>query len=118
MADGSSADSDEMVEQMQLSVSLISLFYQKYNIEYFVPVYKDTRAEKIRKLNNLGFRMGLRIGDRFLGVQPKCIPGELYYMPYLLFNKALEHEKNLVTEFIREKHELADTYIKGRLHNA
>jgi hypothetical protein len=61
--------------------------------------------------------MGLRIGNRFLGVQPKCVPGELYYMPYLLFNKALEHEKHLVTKFIKEKSQSADQYIKGCLKN-
>ena len=117
MADGSSADSDEMVEQMSLSVSLIAMFYEEYKINYFVPVYKQTREEKIKKLKELRFRMGLQIGNRFLGVQPKCIPGELYYMPYLCFNKAMEHEKPLVTKFIKEKKEFADTYIKGHLHN-
>ena len=115
MADGSSADSDEMVEQMALSVSLIAMFYEEYKINYFVPVYKQTREEKIKILKELNFRMGLQIGDRFLGVQPKCIPGELYYMPYLLFNKAMEHEKPLVTKFIKDKYELAEQYIQEHL---
>jgi len=117
MADGSSADSDEMVEQMSLSVSLIAMLYEEYKINYFVPVYKQTREEKIMELKKLRFRMGFQIGNRFLGVQPKCIPGELYYMPYLCFNKAMEHEKPLVTKFIKEKKEFADTYIKGHLQN-
>jgi predicted subunit of tRNA(5-methylaminomethyl-2-thiouridylate) methyltransferase len=117
MADGSSADSDEMVEQMSLSVALIALFYEKYKINYFVPVYQETRQEKIKKLKQLGLRMGLQIGNRFLGVQPKCIPGELYYLPYLCFNKAMEHEKQLVAKFIKEKNEFAEEYIKGQLKN-
>ena len=117
MADGSSADSDEMVEQMALSVSLIAMFYEKYQINYFVPVYKQTRKEKIKVLKELNFRMGLQIGDRFLGVQPKCVPGELYYMPYLIFNKAMDHEKLCVAKFIKDKHELAEQYIKERLLN-
>ena len=117
MADGSSSDSDEMVEQMSLSVALIGLFYEKYKINYFVPVYQQTREEKIKKLKELKFRMGFRIGNRFLGVQPKCIPGELYYLPYLCFNKAMEHEKQLVAKFIKEKNEFADAYIKGCLKN-
>jgi hypothetical protein len=112
MADGSSQDSDEMVEQMAISVSLISLFYERYGIKFLVPVYKQTREEKITKLEELKFKMGIRIKDRFLGIQPRCIPGELYYLPYLLFNKALEHEKPLVTQYIKKKQEIADRYIE------
>jgi predicted subunit of tRNA(5-methylaminomethyl-2-thiouridylate) methyltransferase len=115
MADGSSQDSDEMVEQMALSISLITLFYQKYGIRFYVPVYKQTRAEKIKKLTDLKFKMGIRIKDRFLGIQPRCIPGELYYLPYLLFNKALDHEKPLVTQYIKRKQEIADRYIEEHL---
>ena len=117
MADGSSADSDEMVEQMALSVSLIKMWYTKYAIDYFVPVYTQSREEKITRLKAMGMRMGLQIGNRFLGVQPKCIPGELYYMPYLIFNKSMDHEKSLVTKFIEEKQSLADRYIASHLKN-
>jgi predicted subunit of tRNA(5-methylaminomethyl-2-thiouridylate) methyltransferase len=112
MADGSSQDSDEMVEQMAISVTLIDSFYEKYGIKFFVPVYKQTREEKIKKLLALKFKMGLRINDRFLGIQPRCIPGELYYLPYLLFNKALNHEKPLVIQYFKKKQEIADRYIK------
>jgi tRNA U34 2-thiouridine synthase MnmA/TrmU len=117
MADGSSADSDEMVEQMALSISLIGKFYEKYDENYFVPVYKQSRKEKIRELKTIGLRLGLQIGDRFLGVQPKCIPGELYYLPYLLFNKAMDHKESLVSNFIEEKIEFAQQYIKKYLKN-
>ena len=44
-------------------------------------------AEMIAALKRMGFRQGLRIRDRFLGIQPKCRPGELYYMPFLLFDQ-------------------------------
>lgn len=117
MADGSSEDSDEMVEQTALSISLIAMLYEAYKISYFVPVYKRTRKEKIKTLKAMNFRMGLQIGDRFLGIQPKCIPGELYYMPYLLFNKAMKHEKPSVAKFIKDKHGLAEQYIKEHLKN-
>ena len=117
MADGSSKDSEEMVEQMALSVSLVYKFYEKYGINYYVPVYKTSREEKIKILKNMNFRMGLRVGDRFLGVQPKCIPGELYYLPYLLFNKAMSHKEDLVSKFIERKIVLADRYITGRFKN-
>lgn len=115
MADGSSADTSEMVEQMPLSVSLIMMFYAKYGIDYLVPVYNQTRQEKIKRLKELKFHMGIPVKDRFLGIQPRCIPGELYYLPYLLFNKALEHEKPLVTRFIQKKQKIAELYIKEQL---
>jgi len=102
MADGSSQDTSEMVEQMPVSIALIMTFYETYNIEYTVPVYEQTRQEKIRILKDLKFRMGIPLKDRFIGIQPKCVPGELYYMPYLLFNKALDHEKPLVISFPEE----------------
>lgn len=117
MSDGSSMDTDEMVEQMPISVSLIMTFYEKYNIDFSVPVYRQTRQEKIKKLKELKFNMGIPIKDRFLGIQPRCIPGELYYMPYLLFNKALEHERPQVAQFIRKKQEIADGLIKERFKN-
>lgn len=112
MSDGSSQDTSEMVEQMLISVSLIMMFYERYNIDFFVPVYKQTREEKIKKLKELKFNMGIPIKDRFIGIQPRCIPGELYYMPYLLFNKALDHEKPLVVQFIKKKQEMAERYIE------
>jgi hypothetical protein len=117
MSDGSSQDSDEMVEQMPISVSLISLLYEKYGIKFFVPVYKQTRQEKIKKLKELKFNLGIPIKDRFLGIQPRCIPGELYYLPYLLFNKALEHEKTIVTQFIKKKQEIAERHIEEYFKN-
>lgn len=112
MSDGSSQDTSEMVEQMPISVSLIMMFYEKYGIDFFVPVYKQTREEKIKKLKELKFNMGIPIKDRFIGIQPRCIPGELYYMPYLLFNKALDHEKPLVAQFIKKKCQIAERYIE------
>ncbi|MFC1576254.1 hypothetical protein ACFL3J_01135, partial [Candidatus Omnitrophota bacterium] len=115
MSDGSSHDTEEMVEQAPLSISLIMGFYEKYNIDYSVPVYKQTREEKIKILKDLKFHMGIPIKDRFLGIQPKCIPGELYYMPYLLFNKDLEHKGPLVASFINEKQKIAEHYIKEQL---
>jgi hypothetical protein len=82
-----------------------------------VPVYEQTRQEKKKMLQGMKFRMGIPIKDRFLNIQPKCIPGELYYLPYLLFNKALNHEEMLVAQFIEKKQEIAQGYIEDCLKN-
>lgn len=112
MADGSSQDTSEMVEQSLISISMVKLFYKKYGIDFFVPVYEQPRKEKMKELKKLKFHLGIPIGDRHLGIQPRCIPGELYYLPYLLFNKALEHEEMLVAQFIEKKQKLAENYIE------
>ncbi len=112
MADGSSADTSEMVEQSIMSISMIKMFYKQYAIDFFVPVYDQLRKEKIKELRKLKFKLGIPIGDRHLGIQPRCIPGELYYLPYLLFYKALEHEEMTVAAFIKKKQELAAGYIQ------
>nr|MBU1328930.1 hypothetical protein [Candidatus Omnitrophota bacterium] len=117
MADGSSQDTSEMVEQMIVSISMINMFYKKYGIDYSVPVYEQSRDEKRKILKELRFNMGIPIKDRYLGIQPKCIPGEIYYLPYLLFNKALEHEEMLVVKFIEQKQKNAEQYIKEYLNN-
>ncbi len=79
-ADGSSQSTGEMVEQMLLSVCLIREMYEEYGIAYRTPVYTFPREREVEELRRRGFRMGLRIGSRFLGIQPKCKPGELYYI--------------------------------------
>lgn len=101
-ADGSSGATGEMVEQMLVSVSLIKYFYEHNGIEYTVPVYDMDREVSISKLKKLGFNMGIRILDRHLGIQPRCIPGEIYYMPYLLFNKPPSHDELNVALYIKE----------------
>jgi len=103
VADGSSSATDEMVEQMPLSLERVRSFYRDYGIDYFNPVYEQDREESIRELNRRGFRLGLRLGDRFLGVQPKCRPGELYYLPFLLCGVAPDHDEKAVKKFIDEK---------------
>lgn len=117
MADGSSQDTSEMVEQSIISISMIKMFYKKYGIDFFVPVYEQPRKEKIKELRELKFDLGIPLGDRHIGIQPRCIPGELYYLPYLLFNKALEHEEMPVVKFIEKKQVLADNYIKEQSGN-
>ncbi len=61
--------------------------------------------------------MGIAIGDRHIGIQPRCIPGELYYLPYLLFNKALEHEEMAVANFIAKKEKSAKSIIEEYIKN-
>lgn len=96
---------------------MIKMFYKKYSIDFFVPVYEQARKEKIKQLRKLKFKMGIPIGDRHLGIQPRCIPGELYYLSYMLFYKALEHEEMAVASFIEKKQQLAAQYIEEYTKN-
>ena len=112
MSDGSSRSTGEMVEQSLLSLYLFREFYGEYGIEFKTPVYTIPREEEIRRLKEQGFRMGIRIRDRFLGVQPKCRPGELYYLPFLLFDQPPRHDEDRVAEFIDAKREVAGAYIE------
>lgn len=111
LADGSSQSTGEMVEQMLVSVFRIREFYARLGIEYRTPVYTIPRAEETAFLRQQGFRMGFRIGDRFLGVQPKCRPGELYYLPFLLFNQPPKHDPDRVTAYLDEKAEQARAFV-------
>ncbi|MBM4353010.1 MAG: hypothetical protein FJ109_04325 [Deltaproteobacteria bacterium] len=112
MSDGSAADSDEMVEQMLLSVSMIHWLYADYDIEYIVPVYGIGRDEKRAQLRREGYFMGIPLLDRYLGIQPSCIPGELYYLPYILFNKAPGHDEETVARYISEKRVVVDAVVR------
>lgn len=114
-ADGSSQSTGEMVEQMLLSVCLIREMYEEHGIAYRTPVYTFPREREIDELRRRGFRMGVRIGSRFLGVQPKCRPGELYYLPFLLLNQPPKHDEDRVAAFLREKREVARAVIEERL---
>ncbi len=115
--DGSSQDTDEMVEQMVVSITLIKQFYEKNGIDFSVPTYTQPRSEKRKMLKELKFNMGIPVGDRYIGIQPRCIPGELYYLPYLIFNKALGHDRNKVIQFIEEKQQIAERYLKEHLNH-
>lgn len=118
VADGSSAETSEMVEQMPASVARIRRLYADYGIAFETPVYDDCRESSIKALRDKGLRMGLRIGNRFLGTQPKCKPGELYYLPFLLFGSDMGHPEEVVTDFIDRKLELGrqwlDEYLRRR----
>lgn len=111
LADGSSQSTGEMVEQMLVSVYRIHEFYARYGIDYRTPVYTIPRSEEIAFLRKEGFRMGFRVGDRFLGVQPKCRPGELYYLPFLLFNQPPKHDHDQIVDYLDEKAEIAHSWI-------
>ena len=102
-ADGASGATGEMVEQMELSVSRFRGFYNDYGITYLLPVYDNEREDSIQELRRLGFYMGTRILDRHLGIQPRCLRGELYYLPYLLFNKLPKHDEWEITQYMHDK---------------
>ncbi len=114
MADGSSSSTGEMVEQSLLSLYLFREMYEDHGIRFTTPVYTIPREKEIEGLKERGFRMGLRIKDRFLGVQPKCHPGELYYLPFLIFDQPPAHDEDKVASFLDEKREVARAYIERR----
>ena len=115
VADGSSFATSEMVEQMPLSVAKIRGFYCEYGFAYRNPVYTSRREDSIAALKRMGFRQGFRILDRFLGIQPKCKPGELYYMPLLLRGTEPAHGEEAVAEYIETKLAWAREYLRRTL---
>ncbi|MAG50862.1 hypothetical protein CL621_04470 [archaeon] len=114
-ADGSSHDTSEMVEQSPFAISLISDFYKQYGIEFNAPVYRITREEKRKKLADFGFNLGIKIMDRHIGIQPKCIPGELYYSPLLIMGRPPFHQTKEVYSFYREKLPILKEHINNEI---
>ncbi len=112
MTDGSNSGTDEMVEQSLLSLSMVRAFYKRFDIDFFTPVYEQTREQSRKTLEKLGVRTGFKVMDRHLGVQPTCVAGELYYMPYLLFNKRVKHEDKVVMSFIAAKMPIAEKLVR------
>lgn len=112
MSDGSNQDTNEMVEQMLISLTLIRFFYEQYGVQFGTPVYEATRDESRRLIKKLGVRMGVQVMDRHLCIQPTCVAGELYYMPYLLFNKRVRHDEETVARFIDEKQKICDRIVR------
>ncbi len=114
IADGSSGATAEMVEQMPSSLRRIRGFYGEHGIGYESPVYAVRREQSIDLLEREGFRMGLRVRDRFLGVQPLCPPGLLYYLPFLALGQPPLHDEAVVEAFFDEKLAIARAHIAER----
>ena len=112
MTDGSNEDTNEMVEQMLISLTLIRFFYEGLNVKFGTPVYDVTRDESRQLIKKLKLNMGIQVMDRHLCIQPTCIAGELYYMPYLLFNKKVKHDEDTVAQFIEEKQKICQQIIR------
>ena len=106
MTDGSNEDTNEMVEQMLISLTLIRNLYKQYDIEFGTPVYEVRREASRQLIKKWKLNMGFQVMDRHLCIQPTCVAGELYYMPYLLFNKKVQHDERQVAQFIMEKMEI------------
>lgn len=107
MTDGSNSDTDEMVEQMLISLTLIRGFYGGFGINFGTPVYESTRDDSRTLIGRHDLKMGTKILDRHLNIQPSCVAGELYYVPYVLFNKKVKHDESTVARFIQAKQEIA-----------
>jgi hypothetical protein len=118
MTDGSNSDTDEMVEQSLLSLSLITHFYDDHTVDFGTPVYDVHRAESREIIKEFDLKMGVQVMDRHLCIQPTCVAGELYYLPYLFFNKPVKHDEDLVSRFIDVKSRIARDlmaeYFRGR----
>jgi hypothetical protein len=111
--DGSNSDTAEMVEQSLLSLSLIRFFYEDHTVEFGTPVYEVERAESRKLIKELGIRMGVQVLDRHLCIQPTCVAGELYYLPYVLMNKPVNHDEQAVSAFIEEKEVICRRILKA-----
>ncbi len=111
--DGSSEDSSEMVEQSQFAKELISELYRSYSIEFVTSSYTVPRKKKIAFLKENGIRTGIPLFGRNMGIQPKCIPGELYYSSYILCGKKPSHDKKGVADFFDKKLPLIKEMIKN-----
>ncbi len=115
MTDGANGETDEMVEQSLLSLSLIRFFYEDHGVEYGAPVYDATRDASRDKLRAMGVRTGLTVLGRQLRVQPTCVAGELYYLPYLLLNKPVKHDEDKVAAFFEAKVPRASELVREGL---
>jgi len=112
VADGSSRDTEEMIEQMPLTISLIRNLYREYHISFKTPLYEVNRREKERIIQKYKISTGIKVWNRNIGIQPRCIPGELYYLPYVLFGKQLLHREESIREFFKEKESLIKKVIE------
>ncbi|MBM4344491.1 MAG: hypothetical protein FJ100_14085 [Deltaproteobacteria bacterium] len=115
LADGSNQETSEMVEQMRVSLTLIAGFYSRWGIRFETPVYEQGRQASRDYLKGKGVPTGLTLMDRQIGVQPTCLWGELYYLPYVLFNKRVRHDERQVAGFIAGKQAQMDALLRGRL---
>lgn len=114
MTDGSSYSTKEMVEQKPFSIKLIKYLYKKHGIKFHTPVYNLPRKESIKKLESMGFNMGwFKIMDRFVGIQPKCLAGEIYYLPNILFKTKPKHKNKEIYKFFNKKLKLINSYIEN-----
>lgn len=115
VADGSSGSTSEMVEQMPFTISLFKTLYSGYNIRFKTPVYKMNRDDERELLRHNNIWTGITFLDRQLGIQPKCIPGQFYYLPFMLFGKKPNHCKKSVNQYINDKMPLVKKLIKEEL---
>jgi 7-cyano-7-deazaguanine synthase in queuosine biosynthesis len=114
MTDGSSKSTKDMVEQKPFSVKIIKHLYKNHGIKFHTPVYNIPREESIKKLKKLKFNMGwFRVLDRFIGIQPKCFAGEIYYMPNLVFGKTPKHDNKEIYKFYLRKQNILEECIKN-----
>lgn len=118
MADGSSKSTNDMVEQKPFSLALIKSLYERFNIDFHTPVYNIPRKDEIKELKRLGMNLGwFRVMDRFIGIQPKCLAGEIYYLPNILFGSKPKHDNSQILKFFKRKNDLVESQISTYFKN-
>ena len=110
--DGSSGDSPEMVEQIPEVLSAIQGFYQNHGVHFAPTDFDMARDAKRALLKEKGFKMGIPIRDRYLRIQPSCIPGELYYLPWVLVGQPPRHDLDEILEFVARQRPVMDRMVQ------
>lgn len=103
ISDGASSETSEMIEQSKEALKHIKRKYKQHKLKYTNNYYNITRDEKRNFLKKKGTKLGIQIFDRHIGIQPKCIPGELYYSPYILLGIKPKHKVEELKAFLSDK---------------
>lgn len=111
ISDGASSETSEMIEQSEYALDHIKKVYSKNGLKYINHYYDITRNEKRDFLKKNNINLGIKLFDRHIGIQPKCIPGELYYSPFILLGKKPKHIKKELELFLKDKKRIIERII-------
>jgi hypothetical protein len=113
-SDGSSYETKEMVEQTPFSLSLIMGLYESHGIKFKPTAYLMKRKDKTEMLHKMGIKTGFFFLNRNLGIQPKCIPGEIYYSPFIFMGRLPLHQQREISRFYHDKLQIINEHIKEK----
>ncbi len=115
ISDGSSYDTQYMVEQTPFAINIIKKLYNEFNQEYIFPSYNISREKKRKELTQKKLRRGFKLFDRHIGIQPKCYPGELSYSPLVILGKQPHYKEEDIINYIELKLPIIKSYILSEL---